>query len=108
MLFVTQTVAFVSGTRTFNLKYQRNSQWLTRALAFNPSSRRLWCYLLHATFILLHIVLLFMLICHPEHRIILQSVNEVSTIALAGSLQLFYVVSPLSTVKQNTTSEIDL
>ena len=98
----------ISGTRTFNSKHQRSSRWLTHALAFNPSSRCLWCYLLHAIFILLHIVLLFMLLCHPEHHIILQSVNEVPTIALAGSLQLFYVVSPFSVAKQNTTGEIDL
>lgn len=49
-----------------------------------------------------------MLIRHPEHRIILPSSNEVSTTALAVSLQLFYVVSPISNAKQNTASEIDI
>ena len=34
-----------------------------------------------------------MLVRHPEHNIVLQSVNGVSTTALASSLQLFYIVS---------------
>lgn len=49
-----------------------------------------------------------MLIRHPEHRVILQSSNEVSTTALAVSLQLFYVVSPISNPKWNTTNKIDV
>ena len=60
-------------------------------------SQRLWCYLLHGVFVLLHVVLLLVLMRHPEHCVVIQSVSEVSTTALAASLQFFYVVSPTST-----------
>ena len=51
-------VPFISGLGTWTFKHKRDSHWRTRALSFIRPSRRLWCYLLHAIFILLHLVLL--------------------------------------------------
>ena len=53
------------------------------------------CYGLHGILLALHVILILLLINHPEHDIIMASDNPWVTIALTISLQAFYVVGPL-------------
>ena len=53
------------------------------------------CYGLHAILLALHVVLILLLIWHPEHHVTMASDNHWMTTALTISLQAFYVVGPL-------------
>ena len=50
------------------------------------------CYGLHAILLALHVVLILLLIQHPEHHVTMASDNPWVTTALTISLQAFYVV----------------
>ena len=58
----------------------------------------LWCYILHGILFALHIILLLLLIYHPEHNIIMPLYNSWLTTTLSVGLQAFYVVSSLSSI----------
>ena len=52
------------------------------------------CYGLHAILLAFHVVLILLLINHPEHHVIMASDNSWVTTTLTISLQAFYVVHP--------------
>ena len=56
----------------------------------------LWCYVLHGMLFALHVVLLLLLIYHPEHKVVMPVYSTWLTTILSVGLQAFYVVSLLS------------
>ena len=52
------------------------------------------CYGLHALLFALHMILIVLLVKHPEHQVTMASDNSWVTTALTVSLQAFYVVDP--------------
>jgi hypothetical protein len=56
----------------------------------------LWCYVLHGILFALHVILLLLLIHHPEHAIIMSVLSTRVTMILSICLQTFHVVSLLS------------
>ncbi|KIJ58816.1 hypothetical protein HYDPIDRAFT_33779 [Hydnomerulius pinastri MD-312] len=56
------------------------------------SSLRHWCYMLHGLLVLLHVVLLALLSCHPERRIVVSLNNDEATTLLSAMLQSFYTL----------------
>ncbi|KAF8557198.1 hypothetical protein OG21DRAFT_379019 [Imleria badia] len=61
-------------------------------IAEGQSSMYLWCYVLHGILFALHVVLLLLLIYHPEHDIIMPVYNTWLTTVLSVGLQAFYVL----------------
>ena len=53
----------------------------------------LWCYVLHGILLALHLVLLLLLIHHPEHNVSISEDSTWVTTILSIGLQAFYVVS---------------
>ncbi|KAF8837093.1 hypothetical protein BDN67DRAFT_1005137 [Paxillus ammoniavirescens] len=53
---------------------------------------RHWCYALHAFLAVIHVVLVAMLFCHPEHRVIVSANSTVLTVGLTAFLQAFYTI----------------
>jgi hypothetical protein len=53
------------------------------------------CYGLHAILLALHVILILLLINHPEHDVTIASDNPWVTTTLTVSLQAFYVVNHL-------------
>ena len=53
------------------------------------------CYGLHGILLALHVILVLLLIKHPEHDVMMASDNPWVTTALTVSLQAFYVVKTI-------------
>ena len=59
------------------------------------SSIHIWCHVLHGFLVALHMILILLLIHHPEHKVTMSVYNTWVTTMLAICLQAFYVVSLL-------------
>ena len=53
----------------------------------------LWCYVLHGMLFALHVILILLLIHHPEHDVVMSVYSTWVTTILSICLQAFYVVS---------------
>ena len=53
----------------------------------------LWCYVFHGILFALHVILILLLIHHPEHDVIMSVYSTWVTTILSICLQAFYVVS---------------
>ncbi|KIJ14602.1 hypothetical protein PAXINDRAFT_12700 [Paxillus involutus ATCC 200175] len=58
-----------------------------------------WTYILHGILVALHVVLLVLLMRHPEHRVVIPLDTAVITTGLSILLQTFYTASPFDIAK---------
>lgn len=56
------------------------------------------CYVLHGILLAFHVVLILLLVYHPEHHVTMAQDNLWVTTILSIFLQAFYVVSALQSV----------
>ncbi|KIJ64354.1 hypothetical protein HYDPIDRAFT_28797 [Hydnomerulius pinastri MD-312] len=84
-----------SSTQVDPLKSIRDGSLLHRAVTDSQTNRYalyIWCYILHGTLSIIHVVLLVLLTYHPEHKIVFPLDTPSLAIVLGALLQAFYMV----------------
>ncbi|KAG8217910.1 hypothetical protein J3R82DRAFT_6076 [Butyriboletus roseoflavus] len=79
------------GSTDYNLQMDTNSHAPSGHISEEQFFMHWLCYGLHAILLAFHVVLVLLLIQHPEHHVIMASDNPWVTTVLSVSLQAFYV-----------------
>ena len=87
---VTATALLSMHFSTGLLRHESHDGSLTKG--GRTTTLHYWCCGLHSFLVVIHIVLVWMLFTHPEHRFSVSIDNTTATIALKAFLQAFYLV----------------
>ncbi|KIJ06362.1 hypothetical protein PAXINDRAFT_20446 [Paxillus involutus ATCC 200175] len=87
-----ETVTLAMGPEIFAVKSEDSSLEADVSSSIGSFSLWWWSYILHGILVALHVVLLVLLIRHPEHRIVIPLDTAVMATGLSILLQTFYTL----------------